>query len=102
MTLLIAVFAAILSSIVWYTNESARKLKVGILSLMLWSASLMWFVDAVAEYMELGAAYFTPEVEDMINDGFLGLCVVALALIIWLVVLFVKDPGKVLKEAFNK
>ena len=32
----------------------------------------------------------------MLNDSFLGLSVVALGLIIWLVILFVKDPqGKV-------
>ena len=35
----------------------------------------------------------------MINDAFLGVCVVALGLIIWLGMLMVKDPGKVLRTA---
>ena len=39
----------------------------------------------------------------MLNDLFLGLSVVALALVIWLVVLLVKDPkGVVKKTLFNK
>ena len=41
---------------------------------------------------ELKAEYFTPALEDMINDTFLGLSVVALALVIWLVILLIKDP----------
>ena len=52
----------------------------------------MWFVDAIFEYAELKAAYFTPAPEDMLNDAFLGLSVVALALVIWVVILLVKDP----------
>jgi hypothetical protein len=56
----------------------------------------MWLVDAIFEYAELKAEYFTPALEDMINDAFLGLAVVALGLIIWLVILMIRDPqGKI-------
>jgi len=58
----------------------------------------MWLVDAVFEYLELGAAYFTPAPQDMLNDAFLGLCVVALALVIWLVYVLIKDPKGVMKS----
>ena len=92
MTLLITLFAAVVATLVWYTKPALRDLKVGVLCWMFWGASLMWFVDAVVEYMELGAEFFAPEAADMLNDLYLGLCVVALGLIIWLVVLFVKDP----------
>lgn len=48
-------------------------------------------------------AYFTPAAGDMLNDLFLGLSVVALALIIWVVVLLVKDPrGVVRARLFRK
>lgn len=96
MTLMISVFAAIVSTVVWYTSKTARDLKVDILCYMFWGASLMWMVDAVAEYIELRADYFVPSAADMLNDGFLGVSVVAFALIIWLVVLLVKDPKKLL------
>ena len=71
-------------------------MKLGFLSLMYWGASLMWLVDAVAEYIEIGAEYFTPAPTDMLNDAYLGLSVVALGLVIWLVALLIKDPkGKI-------
>ena len=94
MTLLITAFAAIIATIAWYNVKADRKL--GTLALMYWGASLMWLVDSVVEYIEAGAEFFTPETADMINDTYLGLSVVVLGLIIWTVVLLVKDPeGKV-------
>ena len=94
MTLLITFFAAIITTIIWYNSKVDRKL--GSLVLMYWGASLMWLVDAVVEYIEVGAEFFTPAAEDMINDAFLGVSVVALGMFIWLVILLVKDPsGKV-------
>ncbi len=91
MTLLITVIAAVVSTIVWYLSES--RLKLGMLSLIYWGASLMWLVDAVAEYIEIGAGYFTPAAADLLNDGFLGLSVVTLGLVIWLAALLAKDPN---------
>jgi hypothetical protein len=38
----------------------------------------------------------------MLNDFYLGLSVVALGLIIWLVILLVKDPKGVIKAALFK
>lgn len=94
MTLLITAFAAIISTIAWYNVKADRKL--GTLALMFWGASLMWLVDSVVEYIEAPAEFFTPAASDMINDFYLGLSVVALGLIIWLIVLLVKDPdGKI-------
>ena len=101
MTLLIAVFAAVISTVIWYRSEKRSEMKIGVLCSMGWGASLMWLVDAVFEYAELKAAYFTPDPADMLNDLFLGLSVVALALIIWLVILLVKDPKGVLKRTLT-
>lgn len=99
MTLLITIFAAVISTAVWYKNASANDMKIGVLCWMYWGASLMWFVDAIFEYAELGAEYFTPEAADMLNDSFLGLSVVALGLVIWVVVLLIKDPRGVVRKA---
>jgi hypothetical protein len=63
----------------------------------------MWFIDALFEYAELKAEYFTPAFEDMINDFYLGLSVVALGLVVWLVILLIKDPkGAVRNTLFKK
>lgn len=84
MTLLITVFSAITSTIIWYIKDIQNKMKVGTLSLIYWGAALMWFVDAVFEYIELGEAYFTPPIQTIANDAFLGCSVTALGLILWL------------------
>ena len=97
MTLLITVYAAVISTAVWYKNAPDGGMKVGVLCWMFWGASLMWLVDAVFEYAELGAEYFSPSPADMLNDTFLGLSVVALALVIWVVILLVKDPRGALR-----
>ena len=102
MTLLTTVFAAIICTAIWYKKEEARTLKVGTLVLMYWGASLMWLIDAIFEYAELGAESFVPAPLDMLNDFYLGLSVVALGLIIWLVILFVRDPKGVVKSVLFK
>ncbi|MCQ2522342.1 MAG: hypothetical protein MJ105_08185 [Lachnospiraceae bacterium] len=96
MTLLITIIAAVVVTVIWYASEKAREMKVGLLCYMFWGASIMWLVDAIAEYIELREAYFTPALEDMVNDSFLGLSVIAFALIVWVVYLLIKDPKKVI------
>lgn len=98
MTLLIAVFAAVVATVKWYASAPEDPWRLSGLCFLYWGASLMWFVDAVFEYVRLGAAYFQPAPADMLNDAFLGLSVVALGLVIWLVMLLVKDPRGVIKK----
>ena len=102
MTLLVTVFAAVTSTIIWYKNAPKSEMMVGILCWMYWGASLMWLVDALFEYAELKAEYFTPAPADMLNDLFLGLSVIALGLIVWLIILLAKDPKGVVKATLFK
>lgn len=101
MTLLITIFAAAIATIFWYNDKDNTK-RLGSLVLMYWGASLMWLVDAVREYMEIGAEYFTPAAADMVNDAYLGFSVVALGLVIWIVVLLIKDPSGKIKDMLKK
>ena len=98
MTLLLTVFAAIIVSVLWYRDEKSQ-MNLAPLMFMFWGASLMWLADAIYEYIELGADYFCPTPTDMLNDSYLGLSVIALALVIWLVILFIKDPKKTVTKA---
>ena len=102
MTLLITVLAAVVCTVIWYLRTPRSVMKLGVLCWMYWGASLMWLVDAIAEYVELGAAYFTPAASDLLNDSYLGLSVVALGLVIWLAVLLIKDPQGRVKTALMK
>lgn len=102
MTLLFTCIAAVVATVAWYCSEKARKCKVGMLCFMFWGASIMWLVDAIFEYAELRAEYFTPPVEDMINDAFLGIAVIVFALIIWVVTLLIKDPLGVVQKSLKR
>jgi hypothetical protein len=99
MTLLTTVFAAVVCTVIWYKNAPNDDMKISTLCFMYWGASLMWLVDAVVEYIEAGAEYFAPAFEDMINDFYLGLSAVALGLVVWLVILIIKDPKGVVRAS---
>ena len=98
MTLLITVIAAVVTSILWYTKPES-KMRLGTLSLMFWGASLMWFMDFCFEYAELHAEYFNQEFADILNDSILGLTTAVLGIVVWIVILIVKDPMKIFKKA---
>lgn len=99
MTLLVSVFAAVISTAIWYKTAPKSKMMLGVLCWIYWGASLMWLVDAVVEYLHLGAAYFEPAPAELLNDLFLGLSVVALGMVIWIAVLLIKDPKGVVRAA---
>lgn len=100
MTLLITVVAAVITTALWY-NRKNNDMQLHVLMFMFWGASLMWLVDAIFEYAELRAEYFTPALDDMINDTFLGFSVVALALVIWIVFVLIKDPKGVVRKTLS-
>jgi len=102
MTLLITVLSAVISTLIWYTNEKARELKIGVLLYMFWGASLMWLVDAVVEYIEIREEYFSPALSDMLNDTFLGLTEVVLALVVWVGIILFKDPKLTVKKVLGR
>lgn len=101
MTLLTAVFAAVAATAVWYCKDGKNRMQTGTLALIYWGASLMWLVDAIFEYAEWKADYFAPSPANLLNDFFLGMSVVALGLVIWLVILLVKDPKGVVRDALR-
>ncbi len=100
MTLLITVFAAIICTVKWY-NRKDDTMRLGTLCIIYWGASLMWLADAIFEYAELHEEYFAPAA-DMLNDAFLGFSVVALGLILWLIILLIKDPKGTVKAALRR
>lgn len=102
MTLLVTVIAAVVSTIVWYAVEKRDLYKLGTLSFIYWGASLMWFIDFIAEYSELHADYFIQNSADMLNDFVLGITVTVIGLIVWLIILLVKDPKGVFRKKLMK
>jgi len=101
MTLLTAVLAAVTCTVIWYRNAPHDTMKVSVLCWMYWGASIMWLVDAIHEYAEVGSSFFTPAPADLLDDLVLGLSVVTLGLVIWLVILLVADPRGVVRAALT-
>lgn len=105
MILLICSFAAVISLIVWYQQLPNDKYKVSYLCLIYVSAALMWLVDFIFEYIQEPEEFFLINYQEFLNDSFLGLSVVLLGLVIWIVILLIKDPqqklGKFLKNSDN-
>ncbi len=91
MTLLLTTAAAVVTTLIWYLSDRAKTMRLGTLCLAYWGAALMWTVDAVAEYLEMGADYFTPAPQEMLNDAFLGGSVIVLGLAVWTAALVVRD-----------
>ena len=50
MTLLITVYAAVIVTVLWY-NRKDDSMRLGMLCFLFWGASIMWFVDAIFEYV---------------------------------------------------
>ncbi|MDE6502281.1 MAG: hypothetical protein K2K02_10530 [Ruminococcus sp.] len=101
MTLLITIVSAVVCTLIWYRNAQHDVMKVSDLCFIYWGASLMWLVDAVFEYAEMGADFFTPSFSDMVNDTFLGISAVTLGLVAWTAKLIIKDPKHILKRSNN-
>ena len=47
MWLIMTTLAAIITTVIWYVNAPHDQYQLSFLSLFLWGASLMWFVDHV-------------------------------------------------------
>lgn len=101
MTLLTAVLAAIITTIIWYQKDSRNEMKTGTLSLIYWGASLMWLTDAVFAYIQLQVYYFNPSPADMLNDLFLGISAVVFGLLLWLILMLLKDPKGIIRQALE-
>ena len=82
MHLLLSVFATEWS-FSCFLRDKNKEYAYHIPCLLFLSASLMWFVDSIFEYLEKGTEIFTPNLQDLVQDGFLGLSVIALGILIW-------------------
>jgi hypothetical protein len=98
MWLLITALAAVVASVLWYVRAPNDKYKLGFLSLMYWGATIMWLVDHVMAYAQEGGRFLEADADATA----LGLSVVLVGLFVWLAVLLVSDPKRVLKAFVRK
>jgi hypothetical protein len=92
MCLIITAFAAVVTTIVWYFKANDKTIKLGVLALMYWGATIMWLVDAIYCVAE-GEPFFDLSAD----DALLGLVIVLCGLVAWVVILLCSDPKKVFR-----
>ncbi len=97
MYLIFTAIAALVSTVIWYKNAPEDKYMLSTLSLIYWGATLMWFVDHVMAYLIEGGEFF----EITLDATLLGVTVVLLGLLVWLIILLVKDPKKVFYKVLH-
>lgn len=96
--LLITALAAVIASVLWYVNAPTDKYKFGFLALLFWGATIMWFVDHVIAFAQEGGPFF----EVSADATGLGLSVLLLGLFVWMIVLLVSDPKRVLRTVVKR
>lgn len=92
MWLIILAFAAAIVTPIWYSMAEEDKYLLRLLCLILWGATMMAFVDHVMGFLMEGGEFL----ELTLDATVLGFAMLTVALVIWEIVLLLKDPKKVL------
>lgn len=82
MTLYITLFTAIVvSAIRVYSRRNGFDIELGLLTTLLWGATLMWAVDLGYAVREEGASAFVPDMSTLASETALGMTVIVVAII---------------------
>ncbi|NHV45521.1 MAG: hypothetical protein HA493_02645 [Candidatus Verstraetearchaeota archaeon] len=92
MWLIILAFAATIVTPIWYSMAENDKYLLKYLCLILWGATIMVFVDHTIGFLTEGGEF----IELTLDATILGMAMLIVALIIWEIILLIKDPKKVL------
>ena len=91
-------FAAVITTALWYSRAENDIYMLKLLSLMLWGATIMVFMDHLVSYLVEGSEFL----EMSPNALVLGFVMLLGALILWELVLIIKDPKGVLYKRKTK
>lgn len=92
MWLIVLAFSATIATALWYSMAEDDKYMLRLLSLMLWGASIMVFIDHVMGYVMEGGEFLEMTAEATV----LGITLLIGALTAWEIALLIKDPKGVL------
>lgn len=98
MWLIILSFSATIATALWYSKAEDDKYMLRFLSLILWGTTIMVFVDHVMGYLMEGGEFLEMSVDATV----LGVALLIIALVIWEIVLLLKDPKGVLYRRESK
>lgn len=94
MWLIVMMFAAVIATALWYIYDDRRETyALGFLALIFWGTSIMVLVDHVMGYLAEGGEF----IEVTPDAALLSMTLVLTALIIWEIVLIIRDPERILR-----
>ncbi len=87
MWLLTTFITAVVATSLWFIFK--KKYKLGLLSLMLWGATIMILVDHVLGYE--GGIFFETKTDGLIENGtLLGIIMIVPVILIWLIAILIQ------------
>lgn len=95
--LIILAFAAAVVTPIWYAKAEEDKYMLKVLCSILWGATIMALVDRVIGFLTEGGEFL----KLTLDAAVLGFVMLTAALVIWEIVLFLKDPKGVLYKKRN-
>ena len=84
MTLLIVLIASVICTVAWRKKSSRSEMKAGLLCLIYWIAFVLCSGEAVFKFVKYKEIPFSLSVGALIHDGYTGIGILAVGLIIWL------------------
>jgi len=94
MWLILLAFSSAITTAIWYSQAENDRYMLKLLSLILWGATIMVFVDHTLGYLIEGGEFL----ELTIDATVLGLGLLIVGLGVWEVILLLKDPKGVLHK----
>jgi Na+-driven multidrug efflux pump len=95
MWLLVLGYTAVITTVLWYVYRArGEDLCLNYLSIILWGATVMFFIDSLYSYLN-GEEF----IEISVDAAVLGFSLLLVALVVWLFILFLKDPKRVFRKA---
>jgi len=85
-------FAVVITIALWYSRAESDVYMLKLLSLILWGATIMVFIDHLASYLVEGGEFL----EMSPNVLVLGFVMLLRALMLWELALIIKDPKGIL------
>lgn len=98
MWLLILAYSAAITTVLWYSRAENDVYGFKYLASILWGATIMVFIDHLYSYLTEGGEFM----EVSVDSAVLGFSMLLIAILLWIAIIFIKDPRKVLRKEISK
>ena len=94
MTLLIVLIASVICTFAWRRKSSRPEMKTGLLCLIYWISFVLCSGEAVLKAIKYKEIPFSLSVGALIHDGYTGIGILAVGLILWLAIVILVNKIK--------